>query len=63
MFKAPPCTPLADIIHIAGQFPKFVEPNLVEDLIKPVTMGELEGTLKWFKKEKWLARVILSYVL
>lgn len=46
LFKAPPGSPLV------GHFPRFVEPDLVEDLIKPVTMGELEGTPKWFEKDK-----------
>lgn len=35
-----------------GNFPTFVEPNTKEDLIELVTMGKLEGTLKWFKKDK-----------
>lgn len=52
LFKAPPGTPLVDIIYIAGRFPIFVEPDLMQDLIKLITMGELESSLKWFKKDK-----------
>lgn len=43
---------LPEIINLAGHFPRFVDPEAVEDLIQPVTMEELEGTLKWFKKDK-----------
>jgi len=52
LFKAPQGTSLVEIISIAGHFPGFVDPDGMEDLIKPVTMGELESTLKWFKKDK-----------
>lgn len=54
LYKAPLGTSLADIIRILGHYPRFVEPDLKLDLIKPVTMGELEGTLKWFKNSKKL---------
>lgn len=43
---------LLDIINLAGHFTRFVEPEAVEDLIQPVTMEELEATLKWFKKDR-----------
>lgn len=39
----------------------------MEDLIKHVTMGELESTLKWFKKDKsqgldgWSVEFYLSF--
>jgi len=29
-----------------------VEPDHLDDLIKPVSLGELESTLKWFKRDK-----------
>lgn len=35
-----------------AHFPRFVDPNISEDLTKPITIGELESTLKWFKEDK-----------
>jgi len=64
LFKAPPRTPLADIIRIAGHFPRFLEPDMKEDIIKAITMGELESTLKWFKKYKslgWSVEFCLTF--
>lgn len=43
---------LAEIINVATKFPRFVEDEDLEDLEAPVTMAELESTIKWFKKEK-----------
>lgn len=40
------------MINIAGLFPWFVNEDEAEELNSPVTLGELEGTLKWFKKDK-----------
>lgn len=51
-FTAPTVTNLPDIINLAGHFPRFVEPDAVEDLIQLVTVEELEATLKWFKIDK-----------
>jgi len=51
-FTTPAAINLSDIINLAGHFPRFVEQEDFEDLIQPVTMEELEGTLKWFKKDK-----------
>lgn len=53
-FTAPTAINLSEIINEVGHFPRFIEPEAVEDLIQLVTMEELEGTLKWFKKDKSL---------
>eukprot|EP00253_Pinus_taeda_P033720 PITA_33720 len=52
IYKSPPGTNLAEIINVENQFPRFVNEDDSEDLMAPVTMGELESTLKWFKKDK-----------
>lgn len=52
LFTNPPGSNLADIINVAGHFPRFVNDDEAEELIAPVTVLELEGTLKWFKKDK-----------
>lgn len=54
LYKAPQDATLAEIIRVVGFFPKFVNQEDVENLVSPITMGELEGTLKWFKKDKSL---------
>lgn len=54
LFTNPPRSNLADIINVARHFPRFVNDDKVEELIALVTAGELEGTLKWFKKDKSL---------
>lgn len=41
-----------DIINVAGHFPRFVNDDEAKELTTHVTAGELEGTLKWFKKDK-----------
>jgi len=46
LYKAPQETTLAEIIKVAGVFPRFVNHEAAEDLIKQISMGELEGTLK-----------------
>eukprot|EP00253_Pinus_taeda_P021811 PITA_21811 len=52
LFKALSCVSLPDIIWTAGLFPNFVEPDHLEDLINPVSLGEMESTLKWFKRDR-----------
>eukprot|EP00253_Pinus_taeda_P008490 PITA_08490 len=52
IYKAPPGTNLAEIINLANHFPRFVNEEEAEELIAPVTMEELESTIKWFKKDK-----------
>eukprot|EP00253_Pinus_taeda_P023181 PITA_23181 len=51
-FTAPSVINLSDIINLAGHFPRFVDQEEARDLNQPVTMEELEGTLKWFKRDK-----------
>lgn len=60
LFKDHPGATLVDVICIGGHFPRFVEPDSLEDLNKPVTLGELESTLKWFKKDKSLGSNVQS---
>eukprot|EP00253_Pinus_taeda_P025948 PITA_25948 len=50
--QKPPGSNPADIINVVGHFPIFVNDDEAEELTAPVTAGELEGTLKWFKKDK-----------
>eukprot|EP00253_Pinus_taeda_P030670 PITA_30670 len=52
LYKSPRESNLLDIINVANHFPRFVEEDDVEALIEPVTAEELEGVLKWFKKDK-----------
>eukprot|EP00253_Pinus_taeda_P029489 PITA_29489 len=52
LYKSPQESNLPDIINIARHFPRFVEEDDAEELNAPVTSGELEGILKWFKKDK-----------
>lgn len=54
LYKQPPGSTIADIIKIVGHFPRFVNEEEAEVLYDLVTPGELESTLKWFKKEKSL---------
>jgi len=54
LYKSPSGSNLADIINVAGHFPKFVNEDEVEEIYTPMMTGELEGTLKWFKKDKSL---------
>lgn len=51
-FTAPNVINLPDIINLAGNFPRFVGQEDIEDLTQLVTLQELESTLKWFKKDK-----------
>eukprot|EP00253_Pinus_taeda_P010150 PITA_10150 len=52
LYKCPREVNLPDIINVANHFPRFVEDEDVEALIDPVSAEELEGVLKWFKKDK-----------
>jgi hypothetical protein len=52
LYKCPPEANLPDIFQVASHFPRFAEEEDVELLSAPVTTGELEGILKWFKKDK-----------
>ena len=67
LYKSPLGSTLADIINLVGHFPRFVNGDEAEALFDPVTPGELEGTLKWFKKDKipgldgWTIEFYLSF--
>lgn len=50
--KAPPEANLVEIIRVVGLFPIYVDLETRESLLSLVTMGELEATIKWFKKDK-----------
>eukprot|EP00253_Pinus_taeda_P016805 PITA_16805 len=52
LYKSPPSSNLVDIINVVGHFPGFINEDEVEALFTLVTSGELEGTLKWFEKDK-----------
>eukprot|EP00253_Pinus_taeda_P020757 PITA_20757 len=52
LYRCPPEANLPDIFQVASHFPRFAEEEDVELLSAPVTTGELEGILKWFKKDK-----------
>eukprot|EP00253_Pinus_taeda_P008313 PITA_08313 len=52
LFRNPPGANLVEIIEVASHFPRFVTEEDSEELMNPVTMEELESTLKWFKKDK-----------
>ena len=41
LFKAPPRISLIEIVRIAGYFPWYIDPDISEDLTKPIFMGEL----------------------
>eukprot|EP00253_Pinus_taeda_P020087 PITA_20087 len=52
LYKCPHEVNLPDIINVENHFPRFVEEDDVEDLNSLVSVEELEGVLKWFKKDK-----------
>jgi len=52
VYQAPPNATLAEVIRVAHLFPRFIEREDVMDLYREVTLGELEASLKWFKKDK-----------
>eukprot|EP00253_Pinus_taeda_P027166 PITA_27166 len=52
LYRSPREENLLDIINVANHFPRFVEEEDMEVLTEPVSTEELEGILKWFKKDK-----------
>lgn len=52
LYKSPRDTNLPNIINVARHFPRFVEEDDAEELNASVTSRELEGILKWFRKDK-----------
>lgn len=53
-YRDPRETNLVEIIKVAQLFPRFVDPVEGDELIKVVSLEELEHTLKWFEKDKSL---------
>lgn len=51
-FKAPLAPSLLEIINLVGHFLRYLDLDGIDDLIKPISIGELESTLKWFKRDK-----------
>ena len=45
---------MLEIMQISRTLHRFMDEEHLEDLNAPVTMGEIEGVLKWFKKDKIL---------
>ena len=52
IYKSPAGSNLAETINVASHFPRFVNNEDSGALTDPVTMEELESTIKWFQKEK-----------
>lgn len=52
IYKEPPHATMAEILRIAQNFSRFVDEEAGLDLTKEVSMGALEATLKWLKKDK-----------
>jgi len=52
IYKSPRDVNIMEIMRVVEYFPRFVLQEDLEDLLKEVTMEELEATIKWFKKDK-----------
>eukprot|EP00253_Pinus_taeda_P006382 PITA_06382 len=52
LYRASTIINLPDILRITQNFKLFVEQEQKDDLNAPVTLDELEGLLKWFKRDK-----------
>jgi len=52
IYKEPSIATLAEVMHIAQTLPRFLDEESKQELTKEVTLGELEATLKWLKKDK-----------
>ena len=52
LYKDPANTNLTEIIRVARLFPRFFDQEVEEHLMRPVSIQELEDTLKWFQKDK-----------
>eukprot|EP00253_Pinus_taeda_P008270 PITA_08270 len=67
IYKAPADVNILEIMRIIELFPSFVNQEDSEELMKEVTMAELEATLKWFKRDKspgpdgWTIEFYLSF--
>lgn len=52
IFREPREATIAEVLHMAGTFPRFVEEEEEETVNKPVMLGEIEVLQKWFRKTK-----------
>ena len=52
IFSAQQVSSIAEIIKIAGFFPRFVDQEGNESLLKEVSTHELLATLQYFQKDK-----------
>lgn len=52
VYQNPPNATLAEVIIVVQLFPRFTDMEEAEHHNREVTMGELEATLKWFKRDK-----------
>lgn len=52
IYTEPPIATLAEVMHIAQSYPRFMDQEVEQELTKEVTLEELEATLKWLKKDK-----------
>lgn len=55
LFKGPRGATVVEIVRFSINFPRFLDQDAVLDLIKPISIGELEITPKWFKRIKSMA--------
>lgn len=51
-YRAPLVVNRGEIIQIAQLFPHFVDQEASRELTKEITIGEVEATIKWFKRDK-----------
>eukprot|EP00253_Pinus_taeda_P034161 PITA_34161 len=67
IYRAPADVNILEIMRIAELFPRYIDQEDSEELLKEVTMAELEATLKWFKKDKspgpdgWTIELYLAF--
>lgn len=67
VYQAPRNSTLPKVIRVAQLFHWFVDQGDAMDLNREFTRGELEATLKWFKREKnpcpdgWLVEFYLPF--
>lgn len=52
LYRAPGNSNILEIMEIAKSLHRYVEDDQRKDLDAPVTLGEIVGVLKWFKKDK-----------
>eukprot|EP00253_Pinus_taeda_P008617 PITA_08617 len=52
IYQAPPNATISEVIRVAQLFPQFFDRETTLEFNREVSMGELEATLKWFKRDK-----------